>query len=115
MTTVGICCNHPDNGEFVGRLCAVDYRGIELVTPGRECAITAVSDGVVRISRRQFRYRQWRVWTGNWCWDALLMSGDESVRLVRYLKSLRWMCEGGPTDLCDWYDRLPDSAGESRE
>lgn len=109
---VSICCNSPDNGELIGRLCGVDYNGMDLAHTGGSCKISFPRPSVVRISRRTFQFRTQREWVGNWCWNALAMTRREAHRLVAYLRSQPdWVCEGGPARLCDWYDRrsLPQS------
>lgn len=106
LALVHIACNDYRNGNFCGRLEAVQYNELELVCAAGSVAISFLPQQRVRISRRVFEYVGRKAWVGNWCWDAISMPKKEAHRLIGYLREAgRWQCEGGPVRLCDWYDR----------
>jgi hypothetical protein len=104
---VSLCCNDPDNGQFTGRLVALDYSDLELRHDDwfRGCVVRYLGDGKVRISRRVFTFERHKEWYGNWAWDGVWMRRQEAKRLLRYLRdSGAWTCEAGPSRLYDWFN-----------
>ena len=117
MITVSVCCNDPDNGLFDGRVAAIEIHGAE------GCDITlkpriypaprfAWLDNApkphdsresmgFKVARFRFRCAPYKAWYGNWCWDAVKMSGVEVLRLCRVLCRARWGCTEADCDFAE--------------
>jgi len=112
LTLVSIACNHPDNGFFMGRFDSMHYgadQDMEVCSKywGSRAGfgVRYVGDGLIRISRRTFRFEREKEWFGNWCWNALWMPHDQARALLRYMRdSGKWHCEGGPSRLYHWFN-----------
>ena len=111
LSRIDFACNDPDNGDWAGRVHAIDYggnlsleeRGMGVF--GRGLKLT-VEQGRLRIHRRWFVFQKSKSWYGNWCWDAFWFHPREAKRLLRHLKaSGHWHVDGGLVKLGDWFER----------
>ena len=121
MITVSVCCNNPDNGCFDGTVSAIEIHGCD------GCDITleprtypapkfswladppklhdARETSGFKVARFKFRCAPFRSWYGNWCWDAVKMSGVEVLRLCRVLCAAGWSCTEADCEFAEAWDR----------
>lgn len=109
MITVSFCCNDPDNGLPLFKVCAIEIHvvgagGIELEGPHypddgntfREVEKPKDAphrcDRGFKLGRYIFPCSGWTNWYGNWCWDATRMTGVDVLVLLRTLRKLGWRC-----------------------
>lgn len=121
MITVSFCCNNPDNGCFDGTVSGIEIHGIDA------CDITleprtypaprfswlddppkphdSRETSGFKVARFRFRCAPFRSWYGNWCWDAVKMSGVEVLRLCKVLCAAGWSCTEADCDFAEAWDR----------
>lgn len=120
MICVSFCCNDPDNGNFDGHVASIEIYGAE------GCSITleprtypsprfawlnepprphdARETMGFKVARFRFRCTPYRSWYGNWCWDAVKMTGVEVLRLCRVLRNARWSCTEAGVEFAEAWD-----------
>ena len=120
MITVSFCCNDPDNGNFDGHVQSIEIYGIE------GCDITleprtypapkfawlddppkphdSRETAGFKVARFKFRCAPYKSWYGNWCWDAVKMSGVEVLRLCRVLCNEGWSCTEAGVEFAEAWD-----------
>ena len=130
MITVSFCCNHPDNGLPLGKVCAIQLHGddvdIELESPwypdakmvmredvlnppgakGRQKLLFPMPDRcdrTVKLGREWFGCYGWKGWYGNWCWDATRMPAVEARRMLLMLRELGWRCVASECEFGEAY------------
>lgn len=121
MVTVSICCNDPDNGSFCGTVASIEIHGMEgcditlepptypppkfswLDEPPKPHDSRETSG--FKVARFRFRCRYFREWYGNWCWDAVKMTGVEVLRLCRVLCNSGWTCTEADCDFAEAWDK----------
>lgn len=124
MIHVSFCCNNPENGQPIGRCCAVQldaFNGsdtIEFESPdfGFEGAGNVLKqvekpkdsayrcDGGFKLGRRVFACAGWKCWVGNWCWDGTRMTGVDVLNLVWHMQKLKYRCVNGPDEFFDLFN-----------
>lgn len=122
--SVMLCCNDPDNGNFTGKLSAVQF-GDELMS--LEVNVIGAEPGLkwdgryIKVSRTKFRVTASGRWVGNWCWDSVEMTVADAARLANYLRSLRYKsypifhCDAARTDLFEkWETTEPFTPADFR-
>jgi hypothetical protein len=127
MITVSLCCNDPDNGMPLGRVCAIEIGDNEFEAPdggffggGNKLRIGLAKpfrspsrcNQAFKISRRIFPCCGWTSWYGNWCWDATRMTGVDVLQLIRYLREIGWKMTAGGIELGDAFDSGADITAE---
>ena len=122
MITVSFCCNDPDNGNFDGRVAAVEIHGMEgcnvtleprtypaprfdwLDSPPKPHDSRETAG--FKVARFRFRCAPYKSWYGNWCWDAVKMSGVEVLRLCKVLRnSGSWGCSEADVAFSEAWDK----------
>jgi len=120
VITVSFCCNDPDNGNFDGRVAGIEIHGIEgcdvtleprtYPAPGFTWLDYAPKPHDSRetagfkVARFRFRCAPYKSWYGNWCWDAVKMSGVEVLRLCRVLCNAKWSCTEADAEFANAWD-----------
>lgn len=90
---VAIARNNPDNGMPLDRATAVEVDECEWDCCFDPPPVFRILDSHrFRLGRRVFRFRDRRVWYGNWCWDGFDMETTEALRLVGWIEKLGWTC-----------------------
>ena len=128
MITVSFCCNNPDNGDALGKVCAIEVHGadvgITLESPSYPDATMTLSvkdgapadlsrcDSTLRLGRHTYGCRGYKVWFGNWCWDATRMPAVEVRRMLLELREKGWQCTESE---CDFSDAYANGADLTRE
>jgi hypothetical protein len=90
---VMFCCNDHRNGNFTGKVFAVDFGGdgetlkLECRLEGGEPAI-AFGKGWVRVAGQKFPITAHGTWVGNWCWDAVNISPEDAAAMANHLRTL---------------------------
>ncbi len=105
LVSVAFCCNDPDNGCDTGRFDAVEigdnlislrakyfnWRGLSLKSftkPEQNGGFgPAKTHGYIKIARKSFPVHGYKYGWGNWCWDLYMMTPDDVIDLLNYLKS----------------------------
>lgn len=121
MITVSFCCNNPDNGIFDGRVAGVEIHGSDgcdislepRTIPAPRFAWLddppkphdSCETAGFKVARFRFRCAPYRSWYGNWCWDAVKMSGVEVLRLCRVLCQAGWSCSEAACEFADAWDK----------
>lgn len=109
---IALCCNDPDNGNFLGKAEHVEIEGIELYGPEVTCnqedrklksAGPAEGDTVLRVGRCVVSCLGYRTWWGNWCWDAASVRAVNALKVLNYLISRGWRCEQAA---CEVYNAI---------
>jgi hypothetical protein len=121
MITVSFCCNDPDSGNFDGRIAGVEIHGADgcdvtleprtypsprfawLVDPPKPHD-TRETMGF-KVARFRFRCAPFKSWYGNWCWEAVKMSGVEVLRLCRVLCQAGWSCSEAGIEFAETWDK----------
>jgi len=121
MIIVSFCCNNPDNGTFDGTVSAIEIHGSEgcdvtlepstypaprfswLDNPPKPHSSRETAG--FKVARFRFRCAPYRSWYGNWCWDAVKMSGIEVLRLCKVLCQARWSCAEADCDFAGAWDK----------
>ena len=120
MITVSVCCNDPDNGNFDGHVSAIEIHGIEGCDVSLEPRTypsplfrwldnppkwhDARETMGFKVARFRFACAPYKSWYGNWCWDAVKMSGVEVLRLCRVLCQARWSCSEAGIEFAQAWD-----------
>ena len=128
LVSIGLLCNNPDNGNFTGRVEALDIgdgilkldnkywppRGPALRYDFKACGEcrgwgAGQVEGRVKVSRRFFPVVGYKYGWGNWCWDLIVMTPETAVPFLNYLKSLDcFQPEGGFEEFYDAFTE-PDT------
>lgn len=117
LVSVAFCCNNPDNGVGTGRFDHVNigddlinlvpafhgWRGLSLSSFKREESQdggfgAAKVQGYIKIARQTFPVHGYKYGWGNWCWDLYLMTPEDVIDLLNYLKSFRQFHTEDTTD-----------------
>jgi len=106
VVAIDFACNDPDCGEFAGRVLQACYAEAELeVQDFRKGYAFSVSDRMIQVHRRRFRFIERKCWVGNWVWDRFFFTRPEAKRLLGTMRrSGLWRCTTGPTRLFDWFN-----------
>jgi hypothetical protein len=88
---VYVCCNHADDGSFLGRADGLEIQRagqtLSLELAGNPPRFTVVSSDAIRIFRRTIVTHSQANWVGNWCWNAYTLSvPDAAWFLIRALR-----------------------------
>lgn len=121
MITVSFCCNNPDNGNFDGRVASIEIHGAEgcdVTLEPRTCPEPRFSwldeppkphdsreTMGFKVARFRFRCAPFKSWYGNWCWEAVKMSGVEVLRLCKVLCDARWSCAEAGVEFAEAWDK----------
>jgi hypothetical protein len=104
---VSFACNHPDNGDFLGRFeachigdfelqCTMIGSSVKLRKVPFKDPVPGKPFGALHVGRLEVGYFYWTCWFGNWCWDGFSVADEDAVAIVNYLMKLKyWTCEGG--------------------
>ena len=121
MIIVSICCNDGDNGIFCGNVAGIEIHGSEgcdisleprtyppprfawLKEPPKPHDSRETSG--FKVARFRFRCAYYKDWYGNWCWDAVKMSGVEVLRLCRVLCQAGWSCAEADSDFAEAWNK----------
>lgn len=106
-------CVNGDQGIPTGHIEGVDFMAendvrLELracIWPPSDCPKFTYLEKAIRISRRKFPILGYKIWVGNWCWDAVSMPAAAGADLLNYLKELGWQCEGGISPYLEMWDK----------
>lgn len=120
MITVSICCNNPDNGSFDGRVAGIEIHGIDgcdvtlepRTYPAPRFAWSNLplkphdprETSGFKVARFRFRCAFYKSWYGNWCWEAVKMSGVEVLRLCKVLCNAGWSCTEAASEFAEAWD-----------
>jgi hypothetical protein len=122
MITVSICCNDPDNGNFDGHVAGIEIHGSEGCDIALEPRVfpspsfrwlddppkphDSRETAGFKVARFRFRCAPYKSWYGNWCWDAVKMSGVEVLRLCKVLRnSGSWGCAEADVDFSEAWNK----------
>lgn len=113
LIAVHLCCNDPDNGNFAGRLYALEVGpNMEFgskVWPPSACPRLRyiIEDGTtigVAIAGKHFPITFIKNWYGNWCWDLVKMEGRYVLDLLNWPRLRRWFeIEEAEVRLFNWW------------
>jgi hypothetical protein len=51
-------------------------------------------------------FRSYRAWVGNWCWDSMLISTADAVRLLHKLRRSAFHLDEACQPLWDWWESI---------
>ena len=116
MMQFHLACNSERDGRHLGYVEHIHLYGSDL-EPMLELHGNRLACSILRSDQsnsrhffflchlRQLRILSYTTWAGNWCWDAVQLSPDDTAKLVNYLKRRGWQCETGWAVMCDlWND-----------
>jgi hypothetical protein len=91
MRILQLCCNDPDNGNFTGRVSAVEAHGLKLASRTWDWGPKlTVGDGFIRIGGMKLRGGLAKSSYGNWCWNAYRVESDDLMKLINWPKFREW-------------------------
>ncbi|MEM7196698.1 MAG: hypothetical protein AAF402_17365 [Pseudomonadota bacterium] len=88
---VHLCCNDPDNGNFTGRIEAIEIGPNLSLYAATHAPRLVYLDRKIRISGQTFEIVSHKEWYGNWCWDFVRMPGADVIRLMNFLNPKGWL------------------------
>lgn len=125
IVSIALCCNDPDNGNFLGRVVAMHIgdglldlsnnfwppRGPKLRVsfdekPYQDGFAARAGHGSIKISHRVFQIFGYRSWWGNWCCDVVLVTPEVAIELVNYIITLDvFQLDGGEVQFSELFER----------
>jgi len=113
--TIDIACNNYRNGSFQGyandiSISLPDGESVEL--NGGYTRIAFPQPNLVRIAGVSASTVRQRSWPGNWCWESVVVSAADALRILNKLKARRWSVQCAPEA---FFDRWELEAGISAE
>lgn len=121
LVRVSLLDNDGWNGNFTGQVSAIDIddeHGEELLSLidmrmyGRLTKVSIPDYNHIRIGRLKFHHHG-TAYIGNWCWDMYLLTDDDAIRLLNYLrKSGNWEVDQGICEFVDKWQKHEDFTKE---
>lgn len=91
IVPVDICCNHPDNGLFIGRAPSIHVGDIRLGCRTWDWSPKFTEgNGWIRIGGMKITCLGSKYGVGNWCWNRYACDGAEVERLINWSRFRKW-------------------------
>ena len=111
-----IDCNNHEDGSFNGSFAMVEL----YVRPPEEVAwthvlslegdvfhgdVVQIYDQTATLAELEIAHEGHDKWVGNWCWDDLLVSEEDALRLLEHLRQLgHWQVTEAPESIFDGWE-----------
>jgi len=100
---LNLCCNDYRDGSPLGKSETIEicHSDVTVEFEGRPMVTRVRKDGRLQLGRFVVPIRGYRMWFGNWCWDAAQVDFLQGLRAATILLQAGWRITEGPEEIYD--------------